>query len=206
MLLDAQEYLALAIDATKQGDHHAALNYLHEVLDREPSNALALYLLGAEHAELGLYERAIENIEKSLEINPSQQVAQFQLAMLYTQVDLNDRARSTWEELQDKTDMPNLNLFVKGMLLLMDEDFETGIQVLNEGLALETDNPALNRSIEQIIAHLKMQQSNLADSGDPSLATSFPAGKQKAPVEISEEDADRAVFLGAYRDNKLKKN
>lgn len=74
-MLDAEEYLALAVHASSVKDHHTCLTYLDEVLRRQPSNASALLLRAVQHAELGLTTRALRGLEAALEINPGLEVA-----------------------------------------------------------------------------------------------------------------------------------
>jgi tetratricopeptide (TPR) repeat protein len=74
-MLDAEEYLALAVHASSVKDHHTCLTYLDEVLRQQPSNASALFLRAVQHAELGLTTRALRGLEAALEINPGLEVA-----------------------------------------------------------------------------------------------------------------------------------
>jgi tetratricopeptide (TPR) repeat protein len=81
-MLDAEEYFHLALHASAAGDHHACMAYLEQVLQSEPSNARAIYLLAVQHAELGLMQRAITGIKTALTIEPDLEIARFQLGLL----------------------------------------------------------------------------------------------------------------------------
>ncbi|HEY7641329.1 MAG TPA: hypothetical protein VH814_16490 [Steroidobacteraceae bacterium] len=81
-MLDAEEYFHLALHASAAGDHHACMTYIEEVLQREPRNARAIYLLAVQHAELGLTQRAITGIKSALAIDPDLEIARFQLGLL----------------------------------------------------------------------------------------------------------------------------
>lgn len=81
-MLDAEEYFHLALHASAAGDHHACMSYLEEVLQREPRNARAIYLMAVQHAELGLAHRAIAGIKTALSIEPDLEIARFQLGLL----------------------------------------------------------------------------------------------------------------------------
>ena len=69
-MLDAEEYFHLALHASAMGDHHACMTHLEEVLQRQPRNARAIYLLAVQHAELGLLQRAVAGIKTALMIEP----------------------------------------------------------------------------------------------------------------------------------------
>lgn len=81
-MLDAEEYFHLALHASAAGDHHTCMNYLDEVLQREPRHARAVYLLAVQHAELGLTRRAVSGIKAALAIDPDLEIARFQLGLL----------------------------------------------------------------------------------------------------------------------------
>jgi len=81
-MLDAEEYFHLALHASAVGDHHACMTYLEEVLQREPRDARAIYLMAVQHAELGLTQRAIAGIKTALSIEPDLEIARFQLGLL----------------------------------------------------------------------------------------------------------------------------
>lgn len=81
-MLDAEEYFHLALHASGVGDHHACMSYLEEVLQLQPRNARAIYLMAVQHAELGLTRRAIAGIKAALSIEPDLEIARFQLGLL----------------------------------------------------------------------------------------------------------------------------
>jgi tetratricopeptide (TPR) repeat protein len=81
-MLDAEEHFHLALHASATGDHHACMQHLEEVLQQEPHNARAIYLLAVQHAELGLTQRAITGIKAALSIDPDLEIARFQLGLL----------------------------------------------------------------------------------------------------------------------------
>jgi hypothetical protein len=51
--LDADEYFQLALHASATRNSHACMQYLKELLEQEPRHAAGLYLLAAQHVELG---------------------------------------------------------------------------------------------------------------------------------------------------------
>src|SRR5712692_6863521 len=69
--LDVDELLHLAIHASQQNRHEDTMNYLKQALEVAPENGKVHYLLGAEHAEIGLYDRAVADMEKAVKFDPS---------------------------------------------------------------------------------------------------------------------------------------
>lgn len=166
-VLDSEEYFHLAINATQNNQHHAALEYLHKCLELSPSNAQAIFLLAAEHAELGLYNRAIEGMEKSLSIDPTIEMAYYQLALLYIQQGNNFESLKLWEHLKENSKDQTLQFFAQGMLLL-DSHRALAIDLIRKALEQETQNKALQKSIENILTGLlsSNEEVNKAQSKD----------------------------------------
>lgn len=178
-MLDAAEYLHLAIHASAKGDHHAALTYLKETLAQEPQNAKAIYLLAAEHAELGLFDRAVTGMEAALALDGGIEMARFQLGLLLLQRNELDRAKTHLEILTKSTDL-GLRAFAEAMLALAADQVATAQEKLALGLARSDNNPALKADMQRMLDRLM--------GGN----TAQPAG-QAVEAEAA------SVFLGAYQ-------
>lgn len=178
-LLDADEYLHLALHASSVGDHHACMSYLKKVLQQQPAHAGALFLLAAEHAELGLVERAIQGLTAAVGINPELDVARFQLGML-----LLDRGRSAEAKQQlsalRESSKPALKVFSQALLAMADANPVLAEEKLTQGLALPSDNAALSAMMQRFLDHLAKE--NAAAVGALTPAT-----------EVDQ------LYLGAYR-------
>ena len=169
-VLDAKENLHLAINAMTRDEHHAALNYIKEVLALEPKNADALYLLGAEHAELGLYDRAIEEIEQALQIDANIEMARFQLGLLYLKVNQLDGAAAAFTYLIDRSNVDSLAAYATGLLALCNNDVLRAREKIALGLSITNDNPALKKDMQKLLTNLlddestKIQEASIDDS------------------------------------------
>lgn len=176
-MLDSSEYLHLAIDASQKGDHHAALNYLNQALDVEPANAALIYFRAAEHAELGLFERACAGMIRALELNSEIDIARFQLGLLHLQLQRPDEARQTFSTLVSLTQDDSLRTFGEAYVDLINNDLDSARVKLNAGL-VNCNNLALKNDMTRVLTSL-----------DP-----------EATAPVLEETAESApVFLGAYR-------
>lgn len=185
-MLDSEEYLHLAIHATQNNQHHAALEYLHKSLELTPENPVAIFLLAAEHAELGLYNRAIEGMEKTIELDPNIEMAFYQLALLYLQQGMLEKCQPLWEHLKNESQEPCVKLFAEGMLML-DEDRANAIALINQAAETPTTNTFLQKSIESIRNNVT---ATLSD------------GEKTTSVEDSSENI-HALFLNVYKDSKF---
>lgn len=179
-MLDAKEYLHLAINAMARDEHHAALNYIKEVLVLEPQNANALYLLGAEHAELGLYDRAIEEIEQALRIDPDIEMARFQLGLLYLKASRADSAIQAFAHLEAQAQNDSLRAYAAGLAALCKENIVIAREKLALGLSGDNNNPALKKDMQELLNKLLDREVVV---------------NQK---ESQEDSVSPPIFLGAY--------
>lgn len=179
-MLDTSELIHLAMHASKKGDTHAALNYLKDALEQEPGNAVARYLLAAEHAEIGLYDRAIDGMKEALALAPEIEIAAFQLGLLFLQTNQPEPALATFEELADRALDPALQSFARAYQHLIRDDVATAITGFSEGLAC-CSNDHLKGDIQRVLDRLT--------------ATGTPAAVPEAAPPMGS-----AFMLGAYRD------
>ena len=173
-MLDIEEYLHLAIHASSVGNHHACMTYLKEVLQQQPANALALYLLAVQHAELGLNDRAAKGLRASLAIRPDLEMARFQLGVM-----LLDKKRFTEAKEQfaalGASRVPALRTYCEGMMAVADDDLALAREKIVLGLSVQDGNPALAALMRRVLERLS---------------------REKAPEAI---DPPEPLFLGAYR-------
>lgn len=188
-MLDAQEYLHLAINATQKDQHHAALDYLHKALDQEPNNAQAVFLLAAEYAELGLYQRAIENMEKSITLDPSIEMAYYQLSLLYIQMGRPDQSIPLWQHLSENAKDNSLMLFSKGMIEL-ESNKENGISIISQAIEIASTNTFLNTSMTTLLNLLTESESQTkhAEAKDESISSLMLNAYKDSPFKIDNDE------------------
>ncbi len=177
--LDAEELFYLAMKASDEGNREKTISLLKQSVATEPT-ANALYILGAEYAELGMHERAIDFISRALVIDPSLETARFQLGLLYMASGLVQDSRRVFEPLLQLDNDIYLHQFALGMTQLLDENVEGAIQCLNVGIELNSENEALNRDMRNVIVEIRsISHDDLLD--DDMYAESMAAIKE-APV------------------------
>lgn len=186
-MLDAREYLHLAVNASQKGDHHASMEYLHKCLEQEPKNSDALYLLAAEHAEIGLLDRAVDGMERAIAIDPAQEMAVFQVSLLYMAKGDLRTAEEKLRALNKQTQDAALRQYSTAMLHLVANETNDAVREITVGLDQNYGNPHLDTTMRNVLATLEKQQVQT---------------KQQDTAE-AEKPASKSVFLGAYKDKKL---
>jgi tetratricopeptide (TPR) repeat protein len=181
-LLDAEELMHLALEATDRSQNGQAMEYLKRLLGMQPDSAEAHYLLGAQQAQVGMFDRAIESMKKAIELKPGLEAARFQLGMLLATSTRVEEARAVWQPLDELGEDHPLRLFKTALLLLAEDKFEASIAHLQRGIALNQVNEPLNHDMTLVIERIR---------GD------HPSDGEPAGAERSEEEVP-TMFLNAY--------
>lgn len=171
--LDDDELVHLAMEASREQRHGDAIAYLKQAVERSDSNYRAVYLLAAQHAQIGLNDRAIEGFRKALEIEPKLSPARFQLGLLLLCNARVDEALAAWQPLEQLAEEDPYLHFKRGMERLCRDDFAGCEESLKRGMALNQVNPSLNADMNGVLERMAAQ-----------LASGQPAAPDQAPGQI----------------------
>lgn len=190
-MLDKEELLHLAIQEMQNGSTENAIGHLKSCLKLDPNNANAQYLLGALHAELGMYERAAQEMELALDINPDLPTARFQLGLLHITSGNTEKAKQIWQLLSELGEDHPLYLFKEGMIDLSEDRFQESIDKLKQGIAVNAENEALNNDMLKMIAKAEAALTN----SDPMTTT---ANSISTETTKSAKVTSKPTSLSAY--------
>ena len=188
-LLDQTELLQLATTASTAGDSGAAIGYLKEAVSRADASGIVHFMLGAEYAEIKLYDRAVAEMEAALALDPALSIARLQLGLLWLTGGVADRAETVLSPLAELPDSDALRHFGAGLCALMKDQFDETVLRLERGIALNTSNLPLNDNMQKILDEVKRLQSGTAAAEPVKQEEAAPA-----------EDAQH-VLLSAYTGN-----
>lgn len=177
--LDHEELLHLAILASRENRHEEAIRHLKAALEIAGDNARIHYFLGAEHAQIGMHERAILDMSKAVALDPTLHTAHFQLGLLHLTFGRTNEAYGAWQSLDALEKEHPLFLFKTGLLALAADDFPACKLNLEKGIAKNSLSEALNQDMRQILQKID-------------------DGKEGGSAEG--RDNSQHVFLNAYTD------
>lgn len=167
--LDTEELFRLALLDVQADRHDAAIVKLKRMIVLAPSDSRAHFLLAAEHAELGLYDRAEDGMRRALDIDGELHTARFQLGLLqYTRGNAADAA-ATWSGLEKLGPGDPLVLFKSALLNIQAGSLDPAIQELESALEVSASNPALRNDISKVLANVrsKLTETTAANSDKP---------------------------------------
>jgi tetratricopeptide (TPR) repeat protein len=153
-MLDAEEYFHLALHASATGDHHTCMNYIEEVLQREPQNARAIYLLAVQHAELGLTQRAITGIKAALSIDPDLEIARFQLGLLLMFDNNEPREAKNYLERLANSENRALRAYAQAMIAIADNELVLARHKLAIGLSESSPDSPLSTLMRRLFERM----------------------------------------------------
>jgi tetratricopeptide (TPR) repeat protein len=183
---DEEELLHLALRASADQRHDEAMGYLKSATQRFPMNAKARYLLGAEHAHIGMYDRAIVDIGEAIRLDPSLIAAHFQLGLLHLTSGTPLEAERAWEALDGLAPTEPLYLFKVGLTHLIHDRLKECAAALEQGIARNATLPPLNVDMQRVLDEVRAR-----------LASGMSMPREKPGVAPPGDHA----LLSAYRQN-----
>src|SRR5687767_8911045 len=121
--LDTEELLHLAWTASDKGNADQAISLLKQAVASAPTDARCCYLLGAEYAQIGMFDRAAEQMSAAVKLDPNLHAARFQLGLLQLTSGQPDAAGQTWSGLDVLGPRHAFVLFKTGLLHLAHDEF-----------------------------------------------------------------------------------
>ena len=149
--LTPEELLHLALDATKKDNSESSIEYLKRAIELSPNDGRLHYMLAAEHAQIGMFNEATQEMTLAVQLDPSLHTAHFQLGLLHLTSGRVEQAITAWTPLDALGEDNFLFLFKSGLEHLARDEFAPCIDKLKRGITLNTLNTALNNDMQRVI-------------------------------------------------------
>jgi tetratricopeptide (TPR) repeat protein len=177
---DTEELLHLSLDAINNDRHPEAISLLKTLLEREPNHVFGTYLLAAEHAQIGMMDRAEAGFRRTVELAPDFAMGRFQLGQLYLTQARSAEAKAVLAPLASLPVDQALAGYTKGLIAAADEDVAGAIAHIQAGLGCAQEIPALEADMRRVVANLQALQ------GQGGAAQAAPApGPAATPLFLS---------------------
>ncbi|HEY0588454.1 MAG TPA: hypothetical protein VGD52_20135 [Pseudoduganella sp.] len=176
--LDQAELLQLAINAGGSGESGAAIAYLKEAVARADATPQAHYLLGAEYAQIGMFDRAAGEMEAALALDQTLHTARLQLGLLWLGANQPQRAAEVLRPMEEAGVPAELQQFGRGLLQLIADQPAAARAALAQGIVLNAANAPLNADMQRIIDQIDAGQAAGATQDSAAPASEQEAGAQ----------------------------
>lgn len=188
-LLDQAELFQLASNASNSDDDATAIGYLKEAVSRPDATASAHYLLGALYAQIKLYDRAVDEMEAAIALDPALSAARVQLGLLWLTSGVAERAEAVLTPLMELGDTDPFQHFGRGLVALLKDQFDDAVGALEAGIALNHTNLPLNGDMRRII------------DGVAALRAQAPQAAAAEAAPAADADGAQHLLLSAYTGN-----
>lgn len=185
--LSEKELFHIALKEIQEGNHGSGMTHLKQLLEINPDSTDGHFLLGAEYAQLAMYDEAEAHLTKAVELTPELDIARFQLALVQLARGNFQTVKNTLQSLltSDKT---YLQLFAKGIISCVENQPEDAIRLIEEGIQNNQENPSLNTDMEGVITAIR----------------NLPTAEPDQPGEAAESEDETGLvgsdyLLGAYK-------
>ena len=173
--LDEPELLHLALYAMKADRNDEAMRLLKRTIHDFPGSAHARYLLGAQHAQIGLYDRAVAEMAEAVKLDPSLAAGHFQLGLLHLTAGRLGEAQSAWLPLDRLANDHPLRLFKSALLHLARDEFAQCIEGLKAGIAHNKLNQPLNDDMRRLLADVQKRYPHTDSTNQDGVSTGTPS-------------------------------
>lgn len=176
--------------AASQADQvDEALSLFRQAAELAPRSGLPHFLIGAELAQMGRMDEAETAYANAVLLAPELDMARYQLGLIQFTSGRAALALVTWGPLFQRPPESALQRIVHGFAALAQDDFAQALACFREGMALNQDNPALNRDLQMMIDRI------LAQTGQA------PAAATDKPVDVDEgaDEQGLHVLLSNYQ-------
>ena len=117
--------------------HEMAVNSLIKALKFHPEDTEIFDLLSIEYLYLDEFKKALKMSQKSLEINPNNQAALYNVISCYDLMDMNDKARGFLENFVDKQPFSEIGWSLLGKRYLEEEKYDKALEALDYAIAID---------------------------------------------------------------------
>ncbi len=117
--------------------HEMAVQSLIKALKFHPEDTEIYDLLSIEYLYLDEFQKALQVSQKSLEINPDNQAALYNVVSCYDLMDMNHKAREFLENFIDKQPFSEIGWSLLGKRYLEEKEFDKALEALDYAIAID---------------------------------------------------------------------
>lgn len=141
-LKEMEGILKEAQEKIRQGDYDGAIATLEDVLDKDPKDTNALYLMGMCYSKKQMYSQAIETLTQVVQLVPDFPPAQFELAICYQNQGDNEKALEHYQKTLELDPNNPDGAYNAGLILFGQGRMDEAFSHFEKAVSLRPDDPA----------------------------------------------------------------
>ena len=131
-----------AAEKIRQGDYDGALVDLKPILEKNPKDSNALYLVGMAYLKKKMWAEAVEPFQQVIEASPKFAAAYYQLGVTYQQLADSDKALEHYRKAMGLDPTNPDSAYNAGLILFGRSAMDEALALFEKALALKPDDPA----------------------------------------------------------------
>lgn len=148
--LTATEYKYLIAYELENNNKSKALAVSKEALNAHPDQPELMYLAGTVYADVGLFDEAKALLGKSIDQLEFPNPAIFQLGLIFYTSGQFELADEAWMGLVELDESHYLLRFVQGLQALIENEFHTAIDLIQQGIRVNNELTQLNHDMQRV--------------------------------------------------------
>ena len=162
---DSDELLHLAIHASLNGRIDDAIIKLKQLIEVDPVNPNAHFLLAADYAEIKLFDKSVLHYREVLNLRPDMSIARIQFALLLTALDNLDEAAQVLGYFSGLEGESYERFVHDGLIALHQERMLEARGAILKAIECNTDNAVLNSDLQKLVEGIDAHVAN-SDTND----------------------------------------
>ncbi len=122
---------------SRSNQHEMAVEALKKALEYHPEDIEIYDLLSIEYLYLDQFNEALKVSQKSLELDPENQAALYNIISCYDLMDLNEKAQEFLLNFVDRQPMSEIGWSLLGKRYIEDEKYEKALEALDFAIAID---------------------------------------------------------------------
>lgn len=147
-----------ALIASVGNDEAVGLRELDALLADYPRDPRLHFLKGSLLAAKEEYPAARAAMRHAVDLAPDYAIARFQLGFLLLTSGEAKAAEQVWVPLLSLAPENSLRVFATGLGHMIRDEFDDAIRILEDGIARNNENPAMNRDMQLLITEMRNRQ------------------------------------------------
>lgn len=188
----------------QNSEHEMAISVLEKARHKILDCAEIHYLLGAEYAETGQMDAAIEQMKHAVKLKPTMHTAIIQLVLAQL---VNFDEAGAYDTLMLLTeDAPQEFICIKKALIcLFENQLSEASLLLNQAIELNQTNEALNLDLTKLISNIKQASENESSVSDSLQDSTFEQFGTKPSDILQDYNSNIAAKTNNVHNNKSDK-
>ncbi|WP_199611735.1 tetratricopeptide repeat protein [Flocculibacter collagenilyticus] len=150
-----EHYISRITTLMSQQEYLLAQQEVQTGLQNYPEHGQLYFLDAAILAQTGEYERAVTSYQQAITYAPELSIARFQLGLLLATLEEYEASRLTLQPLIAHT-QGYLAAFAQGLLHIFESNLTAATTSIEQGIALNQDNPSLNNDMQLMLTRLSI--------------------------------------------------